>query len=168
MIIILADVNYAIYNQIYYKVISMFRGKVIYPEKGKVDYPQKQNMKMNKALFGTIYGTPKRSFFIFILQEINLVNTGIREYLVSKVIFLIPRFIRVYSFLGSCFWEDNLLCLFYGKNDNPVCLWTYRKRPKTVFGNRGDLGEMLINGQFSVLLPSPKIKPFWENYTFLG
>ena len=66
----------------------MFRGKVIYPEKGKVDYPQKQNMKM------------------------NLVNTGIREYLVSMVIFLIPRFMRVYSFLGSCFWEDNLLCLF--------------------------------------------------------
>ena len=32
----------------------MFRGKVNYPEKGKVDYPQKQNMKMNKALFGTI------------------------------------------------------------------------------------------------------------------
>ena len=68
----------------------MFRGKVNYPEKGKVDYPQKQNMKMNKALFGTIYGTPKRSFFIF----------------------LIPRFMRVYSFLGSCFWEDNLHCLF--------------------------------------------------------
>ncbi len=41
----------------------LFRGKVIYPEKGKVDYPQKQNMKMNKTLFGTIYGTPKRSFF---------------------------------------------------------------------------------------------------------
>ena len=47
--------------------MKVFRGKVIYPEKGKVDYPQKQNMKMNKALFGTIYGTPKRSFFIFIL-----------------------------------------------------------------------------------------------------
>lgn len=45
----------------------LFRGKVIYPEKGKVDYPQKQNMKMNKTLFGTIYGTPKRSFFIFIV-----------------------------------------------------------------------------------------------------
>ena len=45
----------------------LFRGKVIYPKKGKVDYPQKQNMKMNKTLFGTIYGTPKRSFFIFIL-----------------------------------------------------------------------------------------------------
>lgn len=39
-------------------------------------------------------------------------NTGIREYLVSMVIFLIPRFMRVYSFLGSCFWEDNLLCPF--------------------------------------------------------
>ena len=48
-------------------MIFLFRGKVIYPEKGKVDYPQKQNMKMNKALFGIIYGTPKRSFFIFIL-----------------------------------------------------------------------------------------------------
>ena len=48
-------------------MIFLFRGKVIYPEKGKVDYPQKQNMKMNKALFGIIYGIPKRSFFIFIL-----------------------------------------------------------------------------------------------------
>jgi len=28
-------------------------------------------------------------------------------------IFLIPGFMRVYSFLGSCFWEDNLLCLFW-------------------------------------------------------
>ena len=41
----------------------MFRGKVIYPEKGKVDYPQKQNMKMNKALFGIIYGIPNKVFF---------------------------------------------------------------------------------------------------------
>lgn len=48
-------------------MIFLFRGKVIYPEKGKVGYPQKQNMKMNKILFGTIYGTPKRSFFIIIL-----------------------------------------------------------------------------------------------------
>ena len=42
----------------------------------------------------------------------KLVNTGIREYLVSMVIFLIPRFMRVYSFWESYFWEDNLLCLF--------------------------------------------------------
>ena len=35
--------------------------------------------------------------------DVYLVNTGIREYLVSMVIFLIPRFMRVYSFLGSCF-----------------------------------------------------------------
>ena len=58
-------------------------------------------------------------------------NTGIREYLVSMVIFLIPRFMRVYSFLGSCFWEDNLLCLFDGKYDNPVCLWTAITEPVT-------------------------------------
>lgn len=28
---------------------------------------------------------------------INRVNTGIREYLVSMVIFLIPRFMRIYA-----------------------------------------------------------------------
>ena len=42
---------------------------------------------MNKALFGTISGTPKRSFFIFILYERKFGNTCIREYLVSMVIF---------------------------------------------------------------------------------
>lgn len=31
---------------------------------------------------------------------------------------------RVYSFWGSCFWENKLLCLFDRKNDNSVCLWT--------------------------------------------
>ena len=61
----------------------------------------------------------------------NLVNAGIREYLVSMVIFLIPRFMRVYSFLGSCFWEDNFLCLFDVKNYNPVCLRTAITEPVT-------------------------------------
>jgi hypothetical protein len=58
-------------------------------------------MGLQKGLFSSSY-----------YRRINLVNTGIREYLVSMVIFLIPRFMRVYSFLESCFGEDNLLCLF--------------------------------------------------------
>ena len=60
--VVLVILAQARYNRIYYKVISMFEGKVNYPEKGKVDYPQKQNMKMNKALFGTIYGLQKGLF----------------------------------------------------------------------------------------------------------
>ena len=34
---------------------------------------------------------------------INLADTGIREYLVSMVVFLIPRFMRVYSFWEAVF-----------------------------------------------------------------
>ena len=43
------------------------------------------------------------------------------------VIFLIPRFMRVYSFLEAVFGRIIYFAFFDGKNDNPVSLWTLAK-----------------------------------------
>ena len=44
---------------------------------------------------------------------------------------------RIYSFWGSYFWEDNLLFLFDEKNDNRICLWTIYDGLKGATKNKG-------------------------------
>ena len=37
---------------------------------------------------------------------------------------LISQVYKRIFILGSCFWEDNSLCLFDEYHDNHICLWT--------------------------------------------